>query len=52
MIKHFLADGTEVPDVDGYVVSGEEFSVLYEVISNITQKEGDENVNRTVQTSD
>lgn len=41
MIRHILSDGTEVPDVDGFVVSREDHAVLYEVISNITQKEGE-----------
>lgn len=46
MIKHILSDGTEVPDVNGFVVSGEDHAVLYEVISNITQKEGDSYVKK------
>ncbi len=49
MIRHVLADGTEVDDIEGKVIKADEFSVLYEVINRI-RKEGD--VNEPISASD
>ena len=38
-IHHILKDGTEVPDVAGYVVKADEFDALYAVIRSIEEHE-------------
>lgn len=39
MIRHILADGTEVDDITGKVIKADEFEVLYQVINRIQEKE-------------
>lgn len=38
-IHHVLKDGSKVDSIEGRMIKANEFSVLYEVISRISQKE-------------
>lgn len=49
-IKHVLKDGTQLDDITGHVIKAEDHPLLYEVISNIEKKEGDEHA--TIQAPD
>ena len=38
ILHHILKDGTEVPDVTGYVVKADEFDTMYQVINRINER--------------
>lgn len=47
-VKHVLKDGTEVENIDGHLIKAEEFKTLYEIISQINGREGDQKKDEVV----
>lgn len=45
MIHHILKDGTEIPDIAGYVLKQEDNEALYQVIEQIEERINDEESN-------
>ena len=39
MIHHILKNGTEVPDVAGYVLKQEDHELLYQIIEQIEERD-------------
>lgn len=47
-VHHVLKDGTRIDDIEGHVIKAADFQALYEVISRINQKEGEEKADAAV----